>query len=97
MASQEQLRGLPAVDHVLVGLAHLEGRFPRRLIVDEVRRVLEATREEIRAGRHADAASIETRVERNLAKLESAFAAPRDQRDRRGAAHQSGARATGSV
>ncbi len=71
MASQEQLRGLPAVDQVLVGLAHLEGRFPRRLIVDEIRRVLEAAREEIRAGRHADAASIEGRVEQNLAKLET--------------------------
>ncbi|HTR38011.1 MAG TPA: L-seryl-tRNA(Sec) selenium transferase [Bryobacteraceae bacterium] len=71
MASQEQLRGLPAVDQVLSGLAHLEGRFPRRLIVDEIRRVLEGAREEIRAGRHADPASIEARVEQNLAKLET--------------------------
>jgi len=71
VASQEQLRGLPAVDQVLSGLAHLEGRFPRRLIVDEIRRVLEGAREEIRAGRHADPASIEARVEQNLAKLET--------------------------
>ncbi len=71
MASQEQLRELPAVDQVLGALGHLDGRFPRALIVEEVRRVLEKTREEIRAGRHANSASIETRVERNLARLET--------------------------
>ena len=71
MASQEQLRVLPAVDQVLSSLAHLQGRFPRRLIVEEIRRVLEALREEMRAGRPADPASIGTRVEQGLAKLES--------------------------
>ena len=71
MASQEQLRVLPAVDQVLSSLVHLQGRFPRRLIVEEIRRVLEALREEMRAGRPADPASIGTRVEQGLAKLES--------------------------
>ena len=71
MAAQQQLRDLPAVDQVLAGLAHLEGRFPRRLIVDEVRRVLDNMREEIRAGRAVSSDSIETRVERNLARLEA--------------------------
>ena len=71
MASQEQLRELPAVDQVLGALGHLEGRFPRALIVEEVRRVIEKTREDIRAGRHANSVSIEKRVERNLARLET--------------------------
>jgi L-seryl-tRNA(Ser) seleniumtransferase len=71
VAATEQLRQLPAVDQVLAALGHLEGRFPRKLVVDEVRRVLEKTREEIRAGRYANSVAIETRVERNLAKLET--------------------------
>jgi L-seryl-tRNA(Ser) seleniumtransferase len=40
------------------------------LIVEEVRRVLEKTREDLRAGRQANSAAIEKRVERNLARLE---------------------------
>jgi L-seryl-tRNA(Ser) seleniumtransferase len=71
VATPEQLREIPAVDQVLAALGHLEGRFPRRLIVEEVRRVLEKTRQEIRAGRNSTSVSIEKRVERNLAKLEA--------------------------
>jgi L-seryl-tRNA(Ser) seleniumtransferase len=71
LASKQQLRELPAVDHVLANLAHLEGRFPRRLIVDEVRRVLETVRQEIRADEHGKLTPIETRVEDNLARLET--------------------------
>jgi L-seryl-tRNA(Ser) seleniumtransferase len=71
VAPPEQLRDLPSVDQVLAALDHLKGRFPRALIVDEVRRVLEKMREEIRAGRRANSLPIETRVERNLAKLEA--------------------------
>jgi len=67
----EQLRELPAVDQVLAELSHLEGRFPRRLMVDEVRRVLEKTREEIRAGKYTNSVPTETRVERNLIELEA--------------------------
>ncbi len=59
------------MDHVLANLARLEGRFPRRLIVDEVRRVLEAIRDEIRAGKHSNSISVETRTEENLARLEA--------------------------
>ena len=59
------------MDHVLANLRRLEGRFPRRLIVDEVRCVLETIREEIRAGRYSNSTSIETRVEAILAKLEA--------------------------
>src|ERR1700677_4524728 len=40
-------------------------------MVEEVRRVLEKTREEIRAGRTVNPVPIEKRVERNLAKLEA--------------------------
>ena len=71
MAAPEQLRELPAVDQVLAALKHLEGRFPRRLMVEEVRRVLEKAREEILAGRDASTMPIEKRVERNLARLET--------------------------
>jgi len=71
VASREQLRDLPAVDQVLSRLSHLEGRFPRKLVVDEVRRVLESLRDEIRAGLQANSISIESRVERNLARLET--------------------------
>ena len=71
MAANEQLRDLPAVDHVLANLGHLEKRFPRRLIVEEIRRTLDLIRDEIRAGKHSNAIPIETRVEENLARLES--------------------------
>ena len=71
MATPEQLRDLPAVDQVLSALQHLEGRFPRRLVVEEVRRVLEKTRADILAGREANDTPIEKRVERNLARLET--------------------------
>ena len=71
MAAPNQLRDLPAVERVAANLAHLEGRFPRRLIVEEVRRVLEKAREEIRAGKFSDAVPVETRVERGLARLET--------------------------
>jgi L-seryl-tRNA(Ser) seleniumtransferase len=71
VAAQQQLRDLPAVDQVLSGLAHLEARFPRKLIVDEVRRVLEMIREEIRAGHPLSSIPIGSRVESNLARFEA--------------------------
>lgn len=71
MAHQEQLREIPAVDQVLARLGHLEGRYPRVLIVDEVRRVLQAMREEIRAGVPMGAEAVEQRVERSLAGFET--------------------------
>ncbi len=70
MAAQQQLRDLPAVDQVLAALAYLEPRFPRKLIVAEVRRVLDIVREEIRTGRVVSPEPVGTRVERNLARLE---------------------------
>ena len=69
---------MPAVDQVLAALGHLEARFPRRLMVEEVRRELTKMREEIRTGRNgnphsrsASSHSIEARVERNLKKLDT--------------------------
>ena len=59
------------MDHVLANLARLEERFPRRLIVEEVRRVLETIREEIRSGKQLNSAGVESRVEENLARLET--------------------------
>jgi len=71
LVDKGQLRELPAVDQVLAGLSHLEGRFPRGLIVDEVRRALEAIRDEIRAGLPLSGESIADRVERNLSRFET--------------------------
>ncbi len=56
---------------MLAALGHLEGRFPRRLMVEEVRRVLQQMREELRAGTAPAPTPVEMRVERNLAKLEA--------------------------
>jgi L-seryl-tRNA(Ser) seleniumtransferase len=52
---EEQFRQLPSVDELASSLANLEERFPRRLIVDECRRVLERARGRIRAGGKAPA------------------------------------------
>jgi L-seryl-tRNA(Ser) seleniumtransferase len=71
VAAQSQLRDLPSVDQVVSALTHLASRFPRALIVDEVRRVLETMRKEIRAGSYSDSATVETRVEQSLARFET--------------------------
>jgi L-seryl-tRNA(Ser) seleniumtransferase len=71
VAAQEAFRDIPAVDQVLAALAHLEKRFPRKLIVDEIRRVLAAKREEIRGGGRFGSIAVEARVEQNLARLEA--------------------------
>ncbi len=69
MAPDEQLRELPAVHEVLAQLSPALGRFPRELVVAEIRRALEDARREIRAGR-LNGLAIPTRVERALAALE---------------------------
>jgi len=71
LAAKDQLRELPAVDQVLARLAHLEKRFPRRLIVEEVRRALAAVRDEVRDGRAENIRPVEVLVEESLAKLEA--------------------------
>ncbi len=69
MDPAEQLRALPSVDEVLRGLEHLTGRYPRALIVAEVRRALEERRQSILAGRGGRAEAIAARVEHALAEL----------------------------
>jgi L-seryl-tRNA(Ser) seleniumtransferase len=71
LVDHKQLRELPAVDQALAGLSHLEGRFPRRLIVDEVRRTLDAVRDEIRSGVPLSSEPLASRIERNLARFET--------------------------
>jgi L-seryl-tRNA(Ser) seleniumtransferase len=70
LAINDEFRALPSVDQIASGLARLDGRFPRALIVDETRRVLDQVRDEIRAGQACSPESIESRIERNLASLE---------------------------
>ena len=70
MAESEKLRELPAVHEVLAGMGTALARFPRDLVVEEVRRVLSARRAEIRAGNGAEDIPVETQVERALQTLE---------------------------
>ena len=70
MAQSEQLRELPAVHQVLESLARELDRFPRALVVSEIRRALEDVRAEIRAGR-ANNTPVPLRVERALVALEA--------------------------
>jgi L-seryl-tRNA(Ser) seleniumtransferase len=65
-----KLRELPAVHEVLSHLPDALARYPRALVVEEVRRALEDARREILAGDAAEPA-IEQRVTRALAALEA--------------------------
>ena len=69
MAEKEKLRELPAVHEVLSRLDAALARYPRALVVEEVRRALEAKRSGIRAGNGAAVGSIEGEVEQSLAVL----------------------------
>jgi L-seryl-tRNA(Ser) seleniumtransferase len=50
VSPQEQLRDLPAVHQVVERLADLAGRYPRELIVSEVRSAVEQARKALQAG-----------------------------------------------
>ena len=69
MSDTQKLRELPAVHEVLEQLAPSLARFPRALVVSEVRRAIDAARAEILAGVPASPPS-RARVERALADLE---------------------------
>ncbi len=69
MCQTPNLRDLPSVDEVLGRLADLLAEYPRGLVVEEVRRVLNAMRAEIRTGRSVDPASVDARVASALAEL----------------------------
>ncbi|HLI86078.1 MAG TPA: L-seryl-tRNA(Sec) selenium transferase [Bryobacteraceae bacterium] len=70
MAGHNSLRELPAVHEVVERLPAALGRFPRALVVSEVRRALDEARQEIRAGR-TDGSAIEARVARAFEALEA--------------------------
>ncbi len=70
LSVEERLRRIPSVDETLAELAGLEERYPRRLIVDEIRRAQSRLREEIRSGRELEAGEIARTVRENLARLE---------------------------
>lgn len=69
MCQTPNLRDLPSVDEVLGRLADLLAEYPRGLVVEEIRRVLDAMRAEIRTGRSVDPASVDARVASALAEL----------------------------
>jgi L-seryl-tRNA(Ser) seleniumtransferase len=70
VAETEKLRELPAVHEVLARLHTVLARFPRALVVEQVRRVLEARRAGIRAGNGDHVISVEAEVARALEELE---------------------------
>ena len=67
MAETQKLRELPSVDEALGKLSALEREFPRRLIVNEIRRALEDARGAVRTG--ATPPDLEARVRDALALL----------------------------
>jgi L-seryl-tRNA(Ser) seleniumtransferase len=69
VAEAQKLRELPSVHEVLSRLDALLTRYPRALVVDEARRVLEARRAGIRAGNGAEEGSIEAEIERALERV----------------------------
>ena len=70
------LRDLPAVHDVLARLSHaLLARFPRTLVVAEIRRAIAGERAAIRAGSALET-PVEIRVEKELARLEGASLKP---------------------
>ncbi len=69
MAESEKLRELPAVNAVLERLGAAAEGFPRKIVVDEIRRALEEARAEIRRRGEAGGAPVEARVAAALARL----------------------------
>ena len=70
VALTEKLRDLPAVHEVLESLGPALERYPRTVVVGEVRRVMEHLRGEVRRGAEPPgAAAVAARVERMLAAL----------------------------
>ncbi|HYW45287.1 MAG TPA: L-seryl-tRNA(Sec) selenium transferase [Bryobacteraceae bacterium] len=69
MAESEKLRELPAVHEVLDRLPAALARYPRALVVSEIRHALDQLRDEIRGGR-ASGLHVEARVEEALSALQ---------------------------
>jgi L-seryl-tRNA(Ser) seleniumtransferase len=66
---KQSLRELPAVHEVLARLGDSIARFPRAVVIDEIRRALDDARADIAGGRR-NGAAIEGRVTRALERLE---------------------------
>lgn len=71
VADRNLLRDLPAVHEILERLPPALKRFPRELVVGEIRRALNDARSRIQGGQ-PNGATIESRVEQALARLEQA-------------------------
>jgi len=69
VAEAQKLRELPAVHEVLERLKPLLAQYPRTLVVEAVRRVLEMRRAGIQAGNGDQASAVEVEVERALDEL----------------------------
>jgi L-seryl-tRNA(Ser) seleniumtransferase len=65
----KSLRELPAVHEVLARLGDAAARYPRAVVIDEIRRALDESRAEILGGR-ANGTPVEARVTRALERLE---------------------------
>ncbi|MEN6536034.1 MAG: L-seryl-tRNA(Sec) selenium transferase [Bryobacteraceae bacterium] len=69
MSETHRLRELPSVDEVLGSVPDLLQKYPRELVVSEIRRVIDGVRKNLRAGREEEPARIETRVRQALSGL----------------------------
>ena len=69
MTDSEKLRTLPSVHDLVERLPPAVAGFPRALVVEEVRRALDAARAEILAGRDVETQSIGQQVARSIAAL----------------------------
>ncbi|MGH9633160.1 MAG: L-seryl-tRNA(Sec) selenium transferase [Bryobacteraceae bacterium] len=72
MDLHDRLRELPSVDEVLGRLNSQAKTYPRELVVSEVRRVLDAARERIRAGEETSESALDTEVLKGLDRLSAA-------------------------
>jgi L-seryl-tRNA(Ser) seleniumtransferase len=69
VTESDKLRDLPAVHEVLRRLSPALARFPRALVVNQIRNILESARAELRMGK-VNSLAVESRVEEALAALE---------------------------
>jgi L-seryl-tRNA(Ser) seleniumtransferase len=67
LTDSQKLRQLPSVDEILGRLSALQSQFPRELIVAEIRRALDESRQSLRAG--GEAGNVENRARQALVRL----------------------------
>jgi L-seryl-tRNA(Ser) seleniumtransferase len=76
VSDNSTLRQLPSVHEVLESLSDLKGRFPHRLLADEVRCAIATARGELLSGRPPEGIAVEDIARRELARLETASLRP---------------------